>query len=136
MMSSDVKRGRREALRILGGAAGAAAAAHALSLLGCASGAEPIEVPLSEIPVDRRVRLVWDDGPVEVIRTEAGIGARSLRCTHQGCEVRWQPADRRYHCPCHGGVFDADGRPIAGPPLNPLQAVPVRVEGDRVILGG
>jgi Rieske Fe-S protein len=137
-VDQETKGGRREALRILAGAVGLAVAAQALGLPGCATGpqAEPIEVPASEVPPGRRVRLVWADGPVEVIRTADGISARSLRCTHQGCEVRWQPADRSYHCPCHGGVYDAEGRVTKGPPLQPLRAVPVKLVGDQVVIGG
>ncbi len=128
--------GRREALGILGRTAGLAAAAHALGLAGCGPTAPPLEVPLAQVPEGKRVRMVWAEIPVEIVRTGGGISARSLRCTHQGCEVRWEPSDRRYHCPCHGGVYDADGRVITGLPPRPLESVPVRIAGDKVVIGG
>jgi len=40
--------------------------------------------------------------------------AISLSCTHQGCTVKRQ-ADGEVHCPCHGAVFNADGKVVKGP---------------------
>ncbi len=39
--------------------------------------------------------------------------ALSASCTHMGCIVQWQD-DRRFHCPCHGGLFNADGGVVPG----------------------
>ena len=40
--------------------------------------------------------------------------AISLTCTHQGCTVKPQ-ANGEFHCPCHGAVYDANGKVIKGP---------------------
>ena len=53
--------------------------------------------------------------------------ALSAVCTHKGCRVVWAPADHQFHCPCHGGRFDASGRNVAGPPPRPLAVLPTRV---------
>ena len=49
--------------------------------------------------------------------------AISTRCMHLGCPVRYTPAAQRFICPCHGGVYDFEGkveRRPAGAPAGPL----------------
>ena len=53
--------------------------------------------------------------------------ALSAHCTHKGCLVTWAPADKQFHCPCHGGRFDADGRNVGGPPPTPLPALRTKI---------
>jgi menaquinol-cytochrome c reductase iron-sulfur subunit len=57
--------------------------------------------------------------------------AFSVNCAHLGCPVRWLPDARLFMCPCHGGVYYADGTVAAGPPPHSLSQYPVRVrDGD------
>lgn len=53
-------------------------------------------------------------------------------CTHAGCETAY--ADREFACPCHGGVFDNSGNPIAGPPQRPLGRLTVAVSAGELAL--
>ena len=61
--------------------------------------------------------------------------AISTRCMHLGCPVRYVQASKRFICPCHGGVYEADGSVAGGPPVRPLDRFVTRVEGDRVMVG-
>jgi menaquinol-cytochrome c reductase iron-sulfur subunit len=61
--------------------------------------------------------------------------AISDRCVHLGCPVRWVDAAERFICPCHGGVYDLLGKPVAGPPVRPLDRFYTRVSGENVEVG-
>lgn len=63
---------------------------------------------------------------------EQQFKAFSVDCTHLGCPVRWLPTANLFMCPCHGGVFYADGHVASGPPPRPLTTYPVRVEDGQV----
>ena len=55
--------------------------------------------------------------------------ALSTRCAHLGCPVRFVSAAGNFICPCHGGVYDFEGKVIGGPPVRPLDRFQTRVRG-------
>ncbi len=122
---------RRRALALVGiGLPGVA--------LGCAAREPPdrrVRVPLASLDASGRVEIEYAGEPAEVVRTASGLVARSLLCSHFGCRVQWQAAAERYHCPCHEGVFDREGRPVAGPPTRPLRLLPAEVSGQDILVG-
>jgi Rieske Fe-S protein len=75
------------------------------------------DVPSGEARVVRR-----GAGKVGVYRDEdGGLHAVSLRCTHLGCLLRFNSAERSWDCPCHGSRFDVDGDVLEGPAVHPLE---------------
>jgi glycine/D-amino acid oxidase-like deaminating enzyme/nitrite reductase/ring-hydroxylating ferredoxin subunit len=61
-------------------------------------------------------------GKVAAYREEDGtVHAISAVCTHLGCQVKWNEAERSWDCPCHGSRFDFTGRVIQGPAVKDLE---------------
>jgi glycine/D-amino acid oxidase-like deaminating enzyme/nitrite reductase/ring-hydroxylating ferredoxin subunit len=53
-----------------------------------------------------------------------------ITCTHLGCEVKWNSAEKSWDCPCHGSRFTFEGDIIEGPAVARLNHYK---EGSNVI---
>ena len=72
-------------------------------------------------------------GAVYVRQDPAGVFVVwAENCTHLGCPLNWLPQAHLFECPCHGGVFYADGTVAAGPPPYPMFRHDVRVQNGHV----
>jgi nitrite reductase/ring-hydroxylating ferredoxin subunit len=63
--------------------------------------------------------------------------ALSSTCPHLGCQVRWEPQNDRFFCPCHNGVFDPSGVATGGPPGEAGQSLaqyPLKIEGGLLLI--
>jgi Rieske Fe-S protein len=66
---------------------------------------------------------------VAVSRDERGeLHAVSPICTHLGCDVAWNRAEKSWDCPCHGSRFSPDGKVINGPAVAGLQPKPLTMK--------
>jgi Rieske Fe-S protein len=70
--------------------------------------------------------------PAAVYRGMDGeIHVHSAVCTHMGCYVNWNDAERTWDCPCHGSRFKVSGEVVTGPaedPLAPIEMKPLSAE--------
>ncbi len=80
------------------------------------------EVPeLSDIPMGEGRIVRMDGKKVAAYKDPAGVlHLLSPVCTHMGCIVHWNGAEKSWDCPCHGGRYDVLGRVLNGPPTEGL----------------
>ncbi len=95
-----------------------------------------IVIHKSEVPYGGAKNIIYGDTPVIIInRPEKGFIAFSRTCTHLGCLIEFNKSNQKIICPCHAGTYDLDGAVESGPPPKPLTAVPLKIEGDTIIIG-
>jgi menaquinol-cytochrome c reductase iron-sulfur subunit len=134
------------------GLGGLASAVVALPFVGYILGAKPrrddwVDLgPVDDYAMDE-TRLVTFDNPIRqpwdgmVART--GVYVRreaendqfrvfAVNCAHLGCPVEWFPQSGLFMCPCHGGVYHADGERASGPPPRGLFACTWRVRDGKL----
>ena len=56
----------------------------------------------------------------------------AINCAHLGCPVRWFPQSQLFMCPCHGGVYYADGSRASGPPERGLFTYDYKIVGGQL----
>ncbi len=89
-----------------------------------------LEVKKEDIPPAGA--LVYKRSRVVVIRKGDEYYAMSLICTHLGCTVNVTPDN--LVCPCHGSIFDREGRVLKGPSNRPLDRYQVEDRGDTLVV--
>lgn len=99
---------------------------------------EPVPVCRpEELPVGSAKTVQYGRYPAIIVNLADGLRAYSAVCTHFACIVSWNADSGEIECPCHDGFFDPlDGSVIAGPPPEPLAALPVAVADDGLIYVG
>jgi glycine/D-amino acid oxidase-like deaminating enzyme/nitrite reductase/ring-hydroxylating ferredoxin subunit len=77
--------------------------------------------PVRDLPPGGGTVVRAAGGPCAVHRDDQGaLHAVSAVCTHMGCLVAFNNAERTWECPCHGSRFGIDGSVLQGPALLPL----------------
>jgi menaquinol-cytochrome c reductase iron-sulfur subunit len=105
--------------------------------------------PLSQFPVgETRLAIfrnpqvrAWDGDtgnvPCWVRRiSETQSQVFAINCAHLGCPVRWFPQSKLFMCPCHGGVYYADGARASGPPPRGLYEYSNKIEKGQLWIDG
>ncbi len=137
----DLPTGRRWFLRALAALSGAVAAASLCLPLGAFFFGQRkrrwmwVDVgKLSDFPLNETRKIIFDNPlrrPWDGITALTGVYVRyrgrdpqgkeeflvlAVNCAHLGCPVSWFPQSGLFMCPCHGGVYYANGERASGPP--------------------
>lgn len=73
---------------------------------------EPGQGRTVEIGGEKIGAYMDEDGKIYLVDTT---------CTHLGCELKWNSAEKTWDCPCHGSRFDFKGNILDGPALDKLE---------------
>jgi quinol---cytochrome c reductase iron-sulfur subunit, bacillus type len=141
-------------LTVLAAAVGAPALAYFTSPLWKKRAGDAAGPGFSDAgPIDGLPPGAWRLVTIEVVRKDGWETARANRsvyvrraaesgdtfevlsptCPHLGCSAIWNPPpDDHFRCPCHGGVFSAQGAVVGGPPPRGLDSLKWKVDGGRL----
>jgi glycine/D-amino acid oxidase-like deaminating enzyme/nitrite reductase/ring-hydroxylating ferredoxin subunit len=79
---------------------------------------------LDELPPGRGAIVRRGLGKIAAYRDQDGkLHLNSATCSHLGCHLHWNSFEVCWDCPCHGSMFDMDGKPINAPAVGPLSDV-------------
>jgi menaquinol-cytochrome c reductase iron-sulfur subunit len=74
-------------------------------------------------------RKIISEKAVYVLPPKGGtVHVLSPICPHLGCSIPWNETKQQFICPCHVGVFAADGRKVSGPPPRSMDDLESKVE--------
>lgn len=80
--------------------------------------------------------VVLEKGVFIVCTAQSSYIALSRVCTHAGCSVNFNSSAKNFNCPCHGGIYDINGKVVSGPPPAPLAQYQVTLSGTTLTIAG
>jgi len=79
----------------------------------------------ADLAVDEAKILDIDGSRMGVYKDKQGELHRvDITCTHLGCELKWNQAEKTWDCPCHGSRYSYEGDIVEGPTFTRLNQDP------------
>lgn len=95
---------------------------------------EPVELEYAGAVKDGW-RAITAKKAIWAVKQPAGdIVVFSPICPHLGCGYRWDAGDRKFKCPCHGSIYDVQGKVLGGPAPRSLDVLPSKVEQGKLLV--
>jgi nitrite reductase/ring-hydroxylating ferredoxin subunit len=105
-----------------------------------AGGIRPIAAVSSD-GSERRYPIPAADGvsfdranQVILVRRDGRMMAFNLACPHENTALRWREHDDRFQCPRHESKYRPDGTFIEGRATRNMDRLPIRRDGDQVVV--
>jgi cytochrome b6-f complex iron-sulfur subunit len=103
---------------------------------GTVKSGETLRIPQTDIGNGEARFYRYNGETIVALRKKEGaLVVLSAVCTHLGCIVQWQKDKDDFLCPCHGGVYTADGIVVSGPPPRPLPHIPFTLADGYIVIG-
>lgn len=84
---------------------------------------------IADIPEEAGRLVETKKGKIAVYKEKDGsLKAKSSKCTHMGCQVHWNEAEKTWDCHCHGSRFGPNGEVIHGPAKKELDNEDLKFE--------
>jgi cytochrome b6-f complex iron-sulfur subunit len=99
--------------------------------------AKPEHATLTHVGGALKIPDPWEKKRfIIVCRTsDETVAAVSSKCTHLGCDVTL-PVNNLITCPCHGSVFDLNGKVLHGPAEKSLYAYSATLHESMITIQG
>lgn len=85
---------------------------------------------------------LFTSGHLFVSHVPEGFLALWWKCPHLGCTVQWHPEEQtednlapmgRFHCPCHGSIYNRYGQIISGPAPRPMDLFKLSLANGKLV---
>ena len=94
----------------------------------------PFKVSYTSVKKDAWLQTTAKKTVYVVKKSDSDVTVFSTVCTHLGCAVHWDETKKEFLCPCHGGVYDVEGKVLAGPPPRSLDRLTVKIENGQIFI--
>jgi menaquinol-cytochrome c reductase iron-sulfur subunit len=93
---------------------------------------KPVNIPILTSSRDAYLHETVMHNIWIVRKSNDNITAFSPICPHLGCSYNWNSSTKQFKCPCHGSVFNINGKLLSGPAPRGLDTLPIKIKDDVI----